>query len=172
MVKVVLFVFLLFFSSCTSRQHCAIERFLGTFKVMSIFPIDLDSRDKHIYNVHDIEKPSIWGRAWNGTTKFTIALCVDRKDENHWPASSPLKIVAKTKIKIEEYADSTFNESLDETAGCWKAEDSDGWKPYEQLLPADVDLEQPLTIEFQIIDGDSLTLKDLVNPRLVIITGT
>ena len=82
-----------------------------------------------------------------------------------------MKIVAKTKIEIAEYADSTFNESLDETTGCWKAEDSDGWKPYEQLLPANVDLEQPLTIEFQIIDGDSLTLKDLVNPRLVIITG-
>ena len=105
-------------------------------------------------------------------TIFTIALCVDRKDENHWPASSPLKIVAKTKIEVAEYADSTFNESLDETTICWKAEDSDGWKLYEQLLPADVDLEQPLTIEFQIIDGDSLTLKDLVNPRLVIITGT
>lgn len=171
MVKVVFFLFLFFFSSCTSWQHRAIERFLETFKVMSIFPIDLDSRDKHIYNVHDIEKPSIWGRAWNGTTKFTIALCVDRKDENHWPANEPLKIIVKTKIKIGEYADSTVKESLDETVGCWKADDSDGWSVYGQILQADVDLEQPLTIEFQIIDGDSLALKDLVNPRLVIITG-
>ena len=172
MVKIVLFVFLLFFSSCTSRQIRAIDRFIGGIKVTKSFPIDLNSREKHAYRVHGVERPSILGRGRGGATFFTIALCVDRKDENHWPASSPLKIVAKTKIEVAEYADSTFNESLDETTICWKAEDSDGWKLYEQLLPADVDLEQPLTIEFHIIDGDSLTLKDLVNPRLVIITGT
>ncbi|MBR6125754.1 hypothetical protein IKQ19_19535 [Candidatus Saccharibacteria bacterium] len=171
MVNAVFLVFLLFFSSCTSSQLRATDHFLGGFKVTKSFPIDLNSREKHVYAVHSIEKPSIWGQGREGGTAFTIALCVDRKDENHWPASLPLKIVAKTKIKIGEYADSTFRESLDGSAGCWKVDDSDGWKPYEQLLPADVDLEQPLTIEFQIIDGDSLALKDLVNPRLVIITG-
>jgi len=171
MVNAVFLVFLLFFSSCTSSQLRATDHFLGGFKVTKSFPIDLNSREKHVYRVHGVERPSILGRGRGGATLFTIALCVDRKDESHWPASWPLKIVAKTKVEIAEYADSTFRESLDGSAGCWKAEDSDGWKLYDQLLPADVDLEQPLTIEFQIIDGDSLALKDLVNPRLVIITG-
>ena len=135
------------------------------------FPIDLNNREKNVYTVHGIEKPSIWGRKKDGTTAFTIALCVDRKNENHWPASWPLKLVTKTKIKIGEYADSSFKKSLDGSAVCWKTDNSDGWKPYEQHLPADVDLEQPLMIEFQIIDGDSFTLEELVNPRLVILNG-
>lgn len=171
MVKVVSLVFLLFFSSCTSSQLRTVEHSTGTFKVIKSFPIDLNNREKNVYAVHGIEKPSIWGRGKGGTTAFTIALCVDRKEENHWPASWPLKLVTKTKIKIGEYVDSTFRESLDGSAGCWKADDSDGWKIYSELLPVDVDLEQQLIIEFQIIDEDSLTLKDLVNPRLVVLTG-
>ena len=81
MVKVVLFVFLLFFSSCTSRQIRAIDRFIGGIKVTKSFPIDLNSREKHAYRVHGVERPSILGRGRGGATFFTIALCVDRKDE-------------------------------------------------------------------------------------------
>lgn len=202
MVKIVWMICIaLLLAGCTGPQIRSVERALGTFKVIRIFPIDLSNTEKQIFQIRGIDKPSFWGRRSDGRITYHMDLCVDSIPNVSLDYVGGMEI--HTKVSIEAFLkdDLLDRVGITSSTNCWYVDDSDGWYLSSFLLPPETDLEQLLTIEFQIMksdsngwnfyakshrtfpsgetpilkyhvrDGDTLALSKFKNPRLVIWTG-
>lgn len=75
MVKGLLYILCILFllTSCTGDQIRFLNKSLGLFKVMSVFPIDLSNTEKQVFHTR-LEKPVTSDKGW---TAYYIELCVD-----------------------------------------------------------------------------------------------
>lgn len=55
-VRILILTLLL--AGCTSSQLRSMSRSLGIHKVARVFPVDLSSREKQVFRVRNLEKPS------------------------------------------------------------------------------------------------------------------
>ena len=107
MVKRLLYILCILFllTSCTGDQIRFLNKSLGLFKVMSVFPIDLSNTEKQVFHTR-LEKPVTSDKGW---TAYYIELCVDSIPDaslyytNGW--------VIQTKVSIDGYVK---EEKLDE----------------------------------------------------------
>ena len=199
MVKIVrILILTLLLAGCTSSQLRSMSRSLGIHKVARVFPVDLSSREKQVFRVRNLEKPSFWGRRFDGTNQVGVNLCVDSILDVSIQAFRDLDI--DLKISMDGYSDNQVMHRIAVgPSSCWWMDDSDGVLLGSIDLPVNTDFNEPMIIEFQIknrygwtliakshkpdpsgntplleyevVNGDTLALKKLVNPRLVIWTG-
>ena len=194
MVKKLLCIFgvLFLLTACTGEQIRFLDRSLGFFKVMRVYPIDLSNTEKHVFHI----------REHDGKRSVKINLCFDSiPDAGNLCVVEGLKI--KTRISMDGFSHEMMTDNVESGSGkCWKYNDSYGLLLLSTGFPADIDFDNPLAIEFQImesdsvkwtfygnsfkldewgrappfveilvVNGDSVALRKFVNPRLVVVTG-
>ena len=194
MVKRLLYIvgILFLLTACTGEQIRFLNRSLGFFKVMRVYPIDLSNTEKHMFHI----------REHDGRRLVNINLCFDSI-----PDAGNLRTVeglsTKTRISMDGFSHEVMTDKVISSSGnCWMYNDSYGLQLLSWVLPADIDFDNPLTIEFQIMEsdsvkwtfygnslkldewgraapfveinvvkGDTVALRKFVNPRLVVVTG-
>ena len=200
MVKIArILILALLLAGCTSDTIRAFDRTMGVFKVARVFPIDLSSREKQIFHIRGLEKPSWLGRRSDGFTILFMDLCVDSIPDASLYYTSGWNVY--TKFSMDGYLkEKDFSPGGGHSPSyCWKVDDSDGWHLTSNSFPAETDFDKTLTIEFQITGSnnwtltakshkktpsgetpvieyhvnkdDSVSLSRFKNPRLIIWTG-
>lgn len=199
MVKIVrILILALLFAGCTGYQLRSTSRSLGIHKVARVFPVDLSSREKQVFRVMGLEKPSLLGRRFDGLIQIKMNLCVDSIPGVSIEDFRNLKV--DLNISMDEFKDNqAYGKIGSSPSSCWWADNSDGIHLATTYLPSDTDFNKPMIIEFQIknsygwtliakshkpdssgitplleyeiVNGDTLALSKFRNPRLVIWTG-
>ena len=195
MLKRLLYILCILFllTACTGEQIRFLDRSLGFFKVMRVYPIDLSNTEKHVFHI----------REHDGRRSVNINLCFDSiPDAGNLRAVKGLRI--KTRISMNGFSHERVTDNVEwgGTSSCWFYNDSYGLELHSTGLPADIDFDNPLAIEFQIMEsdsvkwtfygnslkldewgraapfveinvvkGDTIALRKFVNPRLVVVTG-
>ena len=195
MLKILLYILGILFllTACTSEQIRFINKSFGYFKVMRVIPIDLSNTEKHVFHIkeHDSRRT------------VNINLCFDFiSNAGNLKVVEGLKI--KARISMGRFSHEIMTDSAvwAENGACWFYNDSHGLQLLNSDLPADIDFDNPLTIEFQIMEsdcvkwtfysnphdldewgrlpppvkinvvkGDTVALRKIANPRLVVVTG-
>ena len=151
MVKKLLRIFgvLFWLVGCTGEQLRFLDHSLGFTKVVGVFPIDLNNTDKHLFRIRLDEPVSSRG------TPYYIELCVDSIPDVSLYYTHGWNI--QTKVAIDNYSREKKLEDIGvASTRCWWADDSDGWSLVRNSFPAGTDFSKPLTIEFQIMERDSV----------------
>ena len=150
MVKRLLYIFgvLFWLVGCTGEQIRFISRTTGLFKVVRVFPIDLNNTDKHLFRIRLDEPVSSRGMSYD------IELCVDSIPDVSLYYTHGWNI--QTKIALDNYSREEKLEKIGVTSTkCWFFDNSDGWHLTWGAFPPGTDSDKPLTIEFQIMERDS-----------------
>ena len=157
MVKIVrILILALLLAGCTSSQLRSISSSLGFHKVSRVFPVDLSDREKQVFRIRGLEKPSMLVHRSDGTFPFSLNLCMDS--------------IPGVSIEVFKGFDVDLKLSMDEgpidyvytkngtTHTCWWADNSEGIELAVAYLPTSADFNKPITIDFQLKDDRSWSL--------------